>query len=393
MAYTETTTRSWGNRLGSSFKGILFGFVLLIAGTYLLWWNEGRTFKTAGAIGEAELLTQDVSDISKVDSSLEGKLIHATGLATTNETVRDNIFGVEAAQALSIRRKVEYYQWREHSKKETRKKLGGGEETITTYTYDRDWVSSPVDSISFKDPDYRGLNTVLVNDSVRNTKLWADNITFGAYTLPDFLAHAVGGEVPLDITRLDGEAISGYINAPAGTYPGQLINGDEHTIYIGANPSLPRVGDVRITFFQTPPAEVSIIAEVSGNTFKAFKASNGYTFSRLNMGRADMASMFEGARSTNNITAWILRIVGLLVIVGGLITIFAPLSVLADVIPILGTIVSAGAGLVSWLLGLAWSLIVIAVAWVRFRPLIAGGLIAFAVVLITISYIKGRKAA
>ena len=28
------------------------------------------------------------------------------------------------------------YQWRENSSRKTRKKLGGGEETVTTYTYD-----------------------------------------------------------------------------------------------------------------------------------------------------------------------------------------------------------------------------------------------------------------
>ncbi|MBQ9403385.1 MAG: primosome assembly protein PriA, partial [Synergistaceae bacterium] len=110
-------------------------------------------------------------------------------------------------------------------------------------------------------------------------------------------------------------------------------------------------------------------------------------------GRVDSAEMFKDARSSNTIMAWVLRLVGILVIVGGLKTILAPLSVLADVIPILGTIVGAGTGFVSWVLGLAWSLIVIAVAWVRFRPLIAGGLIAVAVLLIALPYIKGRKSA
>lgn len=390
MAYTETTTRSWTSRLGDSFKGIVFGFVLIAAGTCLLWWNEGRTFKTAGAIGEAELVTQDVSDISKIDSSLEGKVIHASGRADTKETLKDPIFGVEA-QALSIRRNVEYFQWREHSRSETRKKLGGGEETVTTYTYDTGWVSSPVDSNSFKDAEYRGRNSVLAKFD--DERIWAKDITFGAYKLPDFLAHSIGGETQLNVGRLDASAISSYITAPEGVYPGQLINGDDRTIYIGENPNSPKVGDVRITFYQVPPAEVSIIAQVTGSTFKQFTASNGYTFSSLEMGRVESAEMFKDARSSNTIMAWILRVVGILVIVGGLKTILAPLSVLADVIPILGTIVGAGTGFVSWVLGLAWSLIVIAVAWVRFRPLIAGGLIAVAVILIALPYIKGRKSA
>ncbi|MCR4818147.1 MAG: TMEM43 family protein, partial [Fretibacterium sp.] len=73
--------------------------------------------------------------------------------------------------------------------------------------------------------------------------------------------------------------------------------------------------------------------------------------------------------------------------------IFAPLAVLADVIPLLGDIVGAGAGIVAWLLGLAWSCIVIAVAWVRFRPIVAGCLLAAAVALIGFLFMKGRKKA
>ena len=87
----------------------------------------------------------------------------------------------------------------------------------------------------------------------------------------------------------------------------------------------------------------------------------------------------------------ILRVIGILCVIFGLRLIFRPLSVIADVIPILGTIVEAGAGIVAMILGLAWSMCVIAVAWVRFRPLIAGGLIAGALVLVVLLYMKGRK--
>ena len=161
MAYTEVETKGWLSRLGESFGGIAAGFVLIALATWLLWWNEGRTFKTAGAIGEAELVTQDVQDISRIDPSLEGKVIHATGKADTQDVLRDSLFGVEA-NAISMRRDVEYYQWEEHEHSEKRKKLGGGEETVRTYTYSKNWVRGPIDSNSFHDPDYRNRN--IVND-------------------------------------------------------------------------------------------------------------------------------------------------------------------------------------------------------------------------------------
>ena len=388
MAYTETTTKSWFQRISESFAGIATGFVLIAIATWLLWWNEGRTFKTAGAIGEAELVTQDVQDISRVDPALEGKVIHATGRADTQEVLRDPVFGV-SANALSIQRKVEFYQWQEHSRSETRKKLGGGEETVTTYTYSREWVSNPIESANFHDPDYRSRNTTLAN--VEDSTIWANTVTFGAYTLPDFLKHSIGGAQPMTLQSVDVKAAAGLMNTERS--PSEMVHVSGSTVYLGKNPSYPQIGDVRVTFQQTPPADVSIIAQVIRNTFEPFTASNGYTFSRLTMGTAGMAKMFEGARSSNNTMAWILRVIGILLAIAGLRMVFRILSVIADVIPILGTIVGAGTGFVAFVLGLAWSLIVIAVAWVRFRPLVAGGLIAVALALLAISYMKGKKEA
>ena len=390
MAYTVTESKSWFKRITESFAGILTGFVLIGACTWLLWWNEGRTFKTAGAIGEAQLVTVDVEDISRTDPSLEGKVIHAIGRADTKDVIRDSLFGVET-NAINLKRNAEYYQYEEESHTETRKKLGGGEEKVTTYTYSPNWTDSPIDSNNFKDSSYKGRNIILAN--VNDETFKAQNVTFGAYKLPQFLADEIGGAVPLNLASVDKKAIASLINAPKGYKASNMIHVQGSTVYIGENPNTPTIGDVRITFTQTPPAEVSIIAQVIGNTFEAFTASNGYKFSRLENGNHSSPAMFESARSENNIIAWVLRIVGAVLVMFGLGLVFRPLSVIADVIPILGTIVDAGVGVVAFLIGLAWSLVVIAVAWVRFRPMVAGGLIAAALVLVVLSYMKGRKSA
>lgn len=46
MAYQEVTTTGYGTRVGRSFKSIGTGFLLFIAATALLWWNEGNVFET-----------------------------------------------------------------------------------------------------------------------------------------------------------------------------------------------------------------------------------------------------------------------------------------------------------------------------------------------------------
>ena len=50
--FTVTTHESWFSRMGSAFKGILVGILLLIAWVILLWWNEGRAVLTAEGLTE-----------------------------------------------------------------------------------------------------------------------------------------------------------------------------------------------------------------------------------------------------------------------------------------------------------------------------------------------------
>lgn len=47
MAVTETTTESWGSRLGNSIKGVIVGLGLFVLGFPVLFWNEGNSVKTA----------------------------------------------------------------------------------------------------------------------------------------------------------------------------------------------------------------------------------------------------------------------------------------------------------------------------------------------------------
>lgn len=396
-SYTEVTSTNWFSRLGNSFKGIGTGILLIVAATVLLWWNEGRTVRTGDAIAEAQMVTEPIPSIDKIDSAFEGKMVYATGRAVTKDELTDPVFGVKV-NAIKLRRKVEYYQWVEHSKSEKRTKLGGGEETVTTYSYSAEWVDSPVNSQSFKKREGHE-NKTRINSE--NMSWLAPNVTFGAYRFPEFLSRSIGGEKPLDISLTDTQraelqkaffAPNASLDASqvVGQQGASMIHTQTNTIYVGREPGSPSIGDVRVTFFETPAAEVSILAKVNGDTFVPFRASNGNTFSRLSMGVQDMNSMFDAAKSSNATTAWLLRGLGVVLCIAGFGMIFAPLKVLADVIPLLGSIVGAGTGLVAGLLGSAWSLVIIAIAWIRFRPVLGFCLLGAALTLVILLFIKGR---
>ena len=150
MAYQKVTTTSYGGRLKNALQGVGAGFIMLIAGTILLFWNEGRTVKTTRMLKEAQGVCIELGDIQQIDAEKNGKMIHASGFAGTEDILADDDFDI-SLNAVKLIRSTEYYQWVEHTKTETKDKVGGGQETITTYTYSKEWVSSPVNSSSFED--------------------------------------------------------------------------------------------------------------------------------------------------------------------------------------------------------------------------------------------------
>lgn len=427
MAYTVTKSTSWFERLGSSFRGIVTGLILIVVGTALLWWNEGNFVQTGDALTEAQGVTQELGDISMLNTSMNGQLVHATGDAKTEDILTDPILGV-SVNAIRLERTVEFYQWVEHSREEKRQKLGGGEETVTTYTYEQEWVSSPVSSDQFMDPDAVKQKRNFVLSNLENVKIQANNVSFGAYRLPEFLISSISGATPLAVslsdevkTSLNQEirlALSAVHNTSGvATQPTQqtstdafgqlyaraqeqktqtispeqdLVHVRDNTVIFSTSPGVPQIGDVRITFTKVLPGTVSILAKVIGDTFEQYQAANGKTVSQLSMGTHSLENMYGDAHSANTTMTWILRFVGVVVIIIGLKMVLAPLAVVASVIPLLGSIVGAGSGLASTLLGTAWSLIVIAIAWLRFRPIIGGAMVLAAGVLIAIVIMKGR---
>ena len=395
MAYEETTQTSYGQRLTGSLKGIAAGFVMFIAGTALLFWNEGNFVKTKKSIQEAEQVMVSVDNVSSIDPALNGKLIHASAFADTQDILKDGMFGINE-KAIAINRKVEYYQNEEHSSTRTKDKLGGGQEKVTTYTYEKTWVSNPVDSKKFKDPEYRSSNFVLTKIEGKTEQ--AKNVTFGAYKLPPFIISSISGNIPINV-KLSGQELTLLQNQTAKTMAwngrspaGTIVHVEGNTVYFGQSASNPAIGDVRVTLTKIMPTDISIIAKVVSNTFEQYITSNGKTFSKVSMGTVSAETMFQQAHSSNSTLTWILRLLGVFMVVLGLKSMFGILPALFKVVPFLGSIVGAGIGLVCAILGGVWSLIIIAIAWLFYRPLVAIPMLVLAIAGIWYLKQKGKKA-
>lgn len=383
MAYTETTTTGYGSRITSSLKGILTGFLLVIAGTILLWWNEGRAVKTAKSIKNAVEQTTPVADLATYNQALNGQMICASGFATTNDFVSDPYFGI-GETAIRVERKVEFYQWIEHSQTKTEDKVGGKQETTTTYTYSQGWTSSPINSGEFKDPEYQGKNFVVMSN-LESADFQAKNVTVGAYILPESMITSISGSEPIAV-NLAAEKIADLNKTVAQALQKgdslQFVTVSQNQVYLGVNPNSPAIGDVKITFTKVMPANVTIWARVVNNTFEHYvDAKHGKGVGGLYMGTRSLDSLQEQAESNNNFMTWLLRIVGFLLVFFGFKGLFGLLIAILKVLPFLANIANVAVSIVCGVIGFAWSLIIIAIAWLFYRPVLAIALIAVVVAL------------
>lgn len=427
MAYTEVKTTGYGGRLKESCSGVAVGFLLFVAGTILIWWNEGRYVKTADMLEEAERVCVDVDNVTKYDSSLDGQLIHATAPVITSDTLSDSRFSEIRANALSIRRKVSYYQWVEESQTTTEEKIGGKKVETTTYTYHKEWTSSPVNSGNFHDPEYQNANSVKISN-IDDDDIYATSATFGAYNFSETMIKMVGGQKPLDISVSDNilaeysnqivpgsgstsdnlvetapkEVLDSVRAANDSTISVQKVVRDVRhpyanvtgtgTIYFGESPNAPKIGDVMVEYTFVPSNQtVSILAKVNGQNLSSWKAKNNKQLLVVSNGTLTSEEMFQSERDANDLIKWLCRLGGLLLVIIGLKSMFSIVGAIFNFLPFLAGIVNFGVGAVCTIVGIVWSLLVFGIAWLFYRPIVGIIVIVIAVAIIVFFARRGMQ--
>ena len=370
----------WFGRIRESIKGIVVGLIFFVIGFPVLWFNEKNSAETIAGLNQLMKETVTV-DSSSVNAEFEGRPVHLSGSADTDEVLSDGRFGV-SAPAIKLIRDVKMYQWQENRKSETKKKLGGGEETVTTYSYSKVWSKEPIDSGQFNERGRAGHQNPPMPYLSKTHQ--AKDVSLDAFRLSPFLVGQMNQHEPL---ALDSEQ--------RGRLPADMrakLKDDGPGYYQGADPGAPQIGDLRINFHVVNPGTVSIIAKQVGDSFEKFYAKNGKSFGLLEMGQVSKENVVQVARGKNKLFTWLLRFVGWLVMFLGLALVLKPLSVLADVVPMIGNVVGFGTGLIAAIIAAGISLLVIAVAWVVYRPLLSIPLAILAIGLIIYAFTRKQKA-
>lgn len=378
-SYREVSYESWLSRIAGSLKSVLFGLLLALGALPLMWCNEGRAVRTARSLEEGRGAVVRV-DAGAPAAANEGRLVHLTGKADTTERLSDPDFGV-AMNALRLARKVEMYQWQEHEKEETRDKIGGGRETVRHYSYSEVWSEREIRSDSFRDSTgHRNPGPLPFTSET----FLAQDARVGGFRLCRELVAKIPVAEPLRLS-------SAVASAPAPALQVRLA-GDGY--YRGRDPKTPQIGDVRVTYSVVRPQEVSVVARQQDGQLLPYPTRAGDALLMLAAGRQDPDAMFRSEERANAVLTWILRAVGFLLLLGGLLLVFRPLAVVASVVPVFGRLLGAGLFLFSLAVAAAVSLATIAAAWVFHRPLLGLALFALTVVaLVLLHRLAARRRA
>ncbi len=356
------------SKMTSSFSGIIVGILMLIGGISLLWWNEQNNVKNIKNVKELRDQVVDVSS-SSVDDKYEGKLIATTGkLDYNNATMTDSTFNVSTQTPVLVRT-VEVYQWVEDSETKDDK---------TTYTYSKEWSEKIIDSSEFNTPSGHENPVEVKYESERFET--EETLKVGSYNLISSFKKLLSANKNVGIEE--------GITLPEGytVYNNKYITNS-------ADAANPAVGDIRISYTKNDYKEVSVLGKQTGDTIGEYTTKKNTNIKKLVEGETNGAGMINSIEKANKVSKWMFRIIGVLLVVMAVGSILGPITTLIGYIPFLGKIVNSMIGVVSFLIGLAISLVVIAIAWFAARPIVSIILLVVIAGLIAgLVYYKKNKA-
>lgn len=367
--YTVTTTTGWGSRIGNSIKGVLIGFIMFIISFGVLYWNEGRV-----DVSEIAKTAAEISATAQAPSGTDGQLVSTTGVLKSDEKIGDTY--LQPGDYIAIKRNVEMYAWEESEKSSSKTNVGGSQTTETTYSYSKNWTSSPESSAGFKQQEGHLNPTMLINANsvvVQNAKVGIYGVDMAQVTLPPYK----GVQLNTSNTILSD---------------GLTLANEQHLFKGTGSMSSPQVGDIRVSYTIVPnPLNTATIfgkLDLANSTINPYYGEKNARLYRIFEGTRDSA--ISTMKTEFTILTWILRGVGFFLMWMGLMSLFGPISVFLDVLPIFGSISRGGIGIVTFFVSLILSAITILVSMI-IHNVIALIVVILAVIVGSVWYMKNKR--
>lgn len=339
------------------FGTAILGFIILIASIFALFINE-HNYVNAIKIGNFAEKNAIIVSANDLNPSNDNKLIFMNGSAYSQELLTDSI--VRIPNAIALFRDTEIYQWEEIRKHRDNNKI--------SYTYRKTWSKNLINSDNFESSAYK--NPKKMKYEPKN--IYAHNIGLGKFYLSE--------EIIKNINSISKITQLPY-NSTFKIYNGFYFTGNDY--------DNPKIGDQKLSYSYIPSGiKLSIIAKQSGNHLENMNSKYG-NFSIVMNGEKDLKTMISDYKKNLTNNTWLIRGISLLFLFLGLNLIIQPIVNLGSTIPILGELTQMAAFASTLIITIALGTLIIASAWLLFRPEIAIPLIIISI--LTIISLKKRK--
>ena len=288
--------------------GQAIAVILLLFGLGLTLWNEYRTIRVSLMLNKAEKTLVEADASGAIDPSCDGKLVHLTGVTQSAEPLRDRETGVEV-DALLLKRTVSYYQLVEYR-----------DDQAGEVTYYEDWTDKPLSSQDYYMASRKNTNFAYIRLS--DKKDTCGTVSLGGYRLPARLIGWTRNYTDNVQIRVPDENLTELIAQARNASKENSrvpVTVSGNSIYVGWDPSEPRIGDVKIEYSIVPHGPVSVLGKAQGDEIVQYGKGREYHILSIMEGYHNAGAILDEERENNRGGGWLVRIFGCILLLIGLV--------------------------------------------------------------------------
>lgn len=307
--------------------GILGGALIFLCAFPVLYFNEAQ-----------ENLSKVAEQAVEYNEALESSYLgYTVGAFSATNKANDPLL---TREFVAVTRKVEMYGYIE-TQSTTTTNSGNTQSSFNSeirYTYSKTWLTNPAQTTT-----WRGRTSDFPRDLPINYNTWIVNLPQPRTSTSTGLSI---NNIPVDGTNLDLSASNDL------SVTQDMIVNNSYTVVLNDlyftnqerfDLSTPLIGDVRISFTVIEFDDQGLLlGNIDNNQFSAFTTDSGNIMYRFFNGESTIENVVSQLQTEYQLTIWIFRVVGFLMLFVGLLLSFKPISTLFNFIPIFG---SVGSGL------------------------------------------------
>ncbi|KAL7551880.1 hypothetical protein ACHAWF_015115 [Thalassiosira exigua] len=436
---TETTHTSTWDKLKQSLAQTIIGLLLICFSPCFIWKNEGRHVKQLRRIDFCKNKAVVVQNVDIPSDENTGQLVHFVGKVSVDEDTLElhpgplNITS-PLPKALVIKRTCMIYQKFEQASQQTKNDMiGAGQTTTTTFTVREDWTPMGPQAERLEhlpdETNSRGIWDELMSNAGAPESaspvpsklppnmppqmmalLQQADMTQAPHCLAlSETAHVGGFGLTQEVLTHEPAVFqSEWMPLPIEMVPDEIealpeLRKDRYgnltTVEEGDEPTN---GDVMIKYeyvadgFEASFIVQQVLAESDPETgvpLHKFSLDKGRVIDEkfcgkcsddlgviwmVRRGRHDLHEMIKMAKDDEKMVTKVLRILCFVLLVAGWMMLFSIFTTLLSTLPLLGALGNAAFFIVALIIGTVCCCGVTAIAYIRFRPLIALGILAIA---------------